>query len=232
MLYPGTYLDDEVLVALPGRTPARRHPGPRPRPDRRRGWSPPTATASTSVRLTSGDPSVYSALTEQTRRLDAAGVPWDVTPGVPAYAAAAALRRSRADRAARRAVRRAHPGAGALDRDAGGGGAGGVRGDRRDPGAAPRDHPDPRADGRAGGGLRARLPGRRRAPRLASPDELVLRGTVADIADQVEAAGLRQAAVILVGRALDPRGGGESYLYDPARDRSTKRGVQTAPDDV
>src|SRR3546814_17413938 len=42
------------------------------------------------VRLTSGDPSVYSALAEQTRRLDAAGVPWKVTPGVPAYTAAAA----------------------------------------------------------------------------------------------------------------------------------------------
>ena len=51
----------------------------------------------------------------------------------------------------------------------------------------------------------------------------MLRGTLADIADQVEAAGLRQAAVILVGRALDPARGGESYLYDPARDRTTKR---------
>ena len=37
------------------------------------------------------------------------------------------------------------------------------------------------------------------------PDQLVLRGTLADIADQVEAAGLRQAAVILVGRALAAR---------------------------
>src|SRR5690606_15498575 len=44
-----------------------------------------------AVRLCSGDPSLYSALTEQTRRLDEAGVAWDVTPGVPAYAAAAAL---------------------------------------------------------------------------------------------------------------------------------------------
>ncbi|MFD4432617.1 cobalt-precorrin-4/precorrin-4 C(11)-methyltransferase, partial [Nocardia sp. NPDC058497] len=42
------------------------------------------------ARLCSGDPSLYSALTEQTRRLDAHGVPWDITPGVPAYAAAAA----------------------------------------------------------------------------------------------------------------------------------------------
>ena len=43
------------------------------------------------ARLCSGDPSIYSALAEQTRRLDAAGVSWDVTPGVPAYAAAAAI---------------------------------------------------------------------------------------------------------------------------------------------
>ncbi|TCK21339.1 precorrin-4 C(11)-methyltransferase [Pseudonocardia endophytica] len=42
------------------------------------------------VRLVSGDPSVFSAIAEQIRRLDAAGVPFDVCPGVPAYAAAAA----------------------------------------------------------------------------------------------------------------------------------------------
>ena len=62
--------------------------------------------------------------------------------------------------------------------------------------------------------------------RASQPEELVLRGTVADIADQVEAAGLRQAAVILVGEALaerpDPRAG-ESHLYDPHRDRSATR---------
>jgi precorrin-4/cobalt-precorrin-4 C11-methyltransferase len=59
--------------------------------------------------------------------------------------------------------------------------------------------------------------------RATQPEERVLRGTVADIADQVEAAGLRQAAVILVGDALgehpDPRAG-ESHLYDPQRNRS------------
>jgi len=43
------------------------------------------------ARLCSGDPSIYSAVAEQTRRLDEAGVDWDVTPGVPAYAAAAAI---------------------------------------------------------------------------------------------------------------------------------------------
>ena len=59
--------------------------------------------------------------------------------------------------------------------------------------------------------------------RASQPGELVLRGTVADIAEQVELAGLRQAAVILVGRALDPDDPAQSFLYDPARDRSTKR---------
>ena len=42
------------------------------------------------ARLHSGDLSVWSALAEQTRRLDAEGIPWDVTPGVPSFAAAAA----------------------------------------------------------------------------------------------------------------------------------------------
>ena len=35
------------------------------------------------VRLTSGDPSLYSALHEQTTRLEDEGVAWQVTPGVP-----------------------------------------------------------------------------------------------------------------------------------------------------
>ncbi|MFZ0229495.1 MAG: SAM-dependent methyltransferase, partial [Mycobacterium sp.] len=42
------------------------------------------------VRLVSGDPTLYSAVSEQSRRLDSARVPWEITPGVPAYAAAAA----------------------------------------------------------------------------------------------------------------------------------------------
>ena len=42
------------------------------------------------ARLHSGDPSLYGAIAEQMRRLDALGIPYDVTPGVPAFAAAAA----------------------------------------------------------------------------------------------------------------------------------------------
>ncbi len=42
------------------------------------------------ARLHSGDLSVWSAMGEQTRRLDRLGIPWTVTPGVPSFAAAAA----------------------------------------------------------------------------------------------------------------------------------------------
>jgi precorrin-4/cobalt-precorrin-4 C11-methyltransferase len=42
------------------------------------------------ARVHSGDPSLYGAIAEQMRALDAAGIPYDATPGVPAYAAMAA----------------------------------------------------------------------------------------------------------------------------------------------
>ena len=42
------------------------------------------------ARLHSGDLSIWSALAEQMRRLDRLGIAYDVTPGVPAFAAAAA----------------------------------------------------------------------------------------------------------------------------------------------
>ncbi|MHC8507909.1 MAG: precorrin-4 C(11)-methyltransferase [Rhodospirillales bacterium] len=43
------------------------------------------------ARVHSGDPSLYGAVAEQMRRLDELGVEYDVTPGVPAYAAMAAV---------------------------------------------------------------------------------------------------------------------------------------------
>jgi precorrin-4/cobalt-precorrin-4 C11-methyltransferase len=42
------------------------------------------------ARVHSGDPSLYGAIAEQIRRLNALGIPFDITPGVSAYAAAAA----------------------------------------------------------------------------------------------------------------------------------------------
>jgi precorrin-4/cobalt-precorrin-4 C11-methyltransferase len=43
------------------------------------------------ARLHSGDLSIYSALAEQLRRLQRHGIPYTLTPGVPAFAAAAAV---------------------------------------------------------------------------------------------------------------------------------------------
>ena len=170
------------------------------------------------ARLCSGDPSIYSALAEQTRRLDAAGVPWDVTPGVPAYAAAAARvgRELTVPEVAQTVVlTRAH--------------------------AASTAMPETEslaylARSRATLVLHLAI---RRTRELAvtltasygadcpvvvvgnasQPDETVVRGTLADIADAVEAAGLRQAAVIMVGPALAPTEFTESHLYDSHRAR-------------
>lgn len=174
------------------------------------------------VRLASGDLSIYSALFEQTKRLDAAGVPWDVTPGVPAYAAAAALlgRELTVPLVAQSVV---------LTR------------------TQARSTAMPSGESLAafaatGATLVLHLAITRIRSIMASiegeygddcpvavvyrasqPGERVLRGTVGTIADLVEEAGLRMAAVILVGRALSPDVGGESYLYAPSRDRSAKR---------
>jgi precorrin-4/cobalt-precorrin-4 C11-methyltransferase len=173
------------------------------------------------ARLCSGDPSIYSALTEQTRRLDQAGVPWDVTPGVPAYAAAAALLglELTVPEVAQTVV---------LTRTQ----------------AASTQMPATESLSRLAA-TRATLVlhlAIRRTRELSAvltteygpscpvavvanatgPGQVVLRGTLADIADQVEAADLRQAAVILVGEAVrdSPRDDlVESHLYG-RRDRA------------
>src|SRR5579871_6427450 len=43
------------------------------------------------ARLHSGDLSIFSAVAEQTRRLERLGIPYTLTPGVPAFSAAAAV---------------------------------------------------------------------------------------------------------------------------------------------
>jgi precorrin-4/cobalt-precorrin-4 C11-methyltransferase len=172
----------------------------------------------TVVRLTSGDPSVYSALTEQTRRLDAAGVPWSVTPGVASYAAAAAAvgRELTVPLVAQSVViTRPHARSTALPDT-----------ERLAAFAATRATLALHLGVTRTRELMAEL-----APsygedcpvavvyRVSQPAEQVLLGTVGDIAAKVEAAGLRQAAVILVGWALARGEGGESWLYSSTRDR-------------
>lgn len=169
------------------------------------------------ARLCSGDPSIYSALAEQTRRLDAAGVPWDVTPGVPAYAAAAAIlgRELTVPELTQTVI---------LTRTY----------------AESTPMPESESLSRLAQTQAtlvlhlAILHVRRLASELtvhygpdcpvavvahaSQPNERVLRGTLTDIAGQVEAAGLRQAAVILVGHALAAEDFADSHLYGK-RDR-------------
>jgi precorrin-4/cobalt-precorrin-4 C11-methyltransferase len=217
VLYPGTYLDPDVLAHVSPE--AELVDTQRLDLDRITDRLVAADRAGRDVvRLASGDLSVYSALAEQTRRLDAAGVAWDVTPGVPAYAAAAALlgRELTVPLVAQSVVlTRTQARSSAMP-------AGESLAAFAATGATLVLHlaiTRTRA-------LMAELAAEYGADcpvavvhRASQPDELVLRGTVGTIADAVEAAGLRQAAVILVGRALDPRAGGESYLYDPARAR-------------
>lgn len=174
------------------------------------------------VRLASGDLSVYSALAEQTRRLDAAGVSWDVTPGVPAYAAAAALlgRELTVPLISQSVVltrtqasSTAMPVGESLTTFAATGATLVLHlAITRTRQLMAELEPEYGADCPVAVVHRA-----------SQPEEQVLRGTVGTIADLVEEAGLRMAAVILVGRALDPSPGGESFLYAAGRDRSSKR---------
>ncbi|GAA1923100.1 precorrin-4 C(11)-methyltransferase [Nocardioides lentus] len=218
VVYPGTYLDAEVLSHC--RADARLVDSQALDLDRiTAALVEADAAGRDVVRLTSGDPSVYSALAEQTRRLDAAGVGWDVTPGVPSYAAAAALvgRELTVPLMAQSVVlTRAQARSTAMGEGEGletfaATGATLVLhlAVTRTAELAERLVPSYGADCPAVVVHRASQPG-----------ELVLRGTLADIGGQVADAGLRQAAVILVGRVLDPARGGESHLYDAARPRT------------
>jgi precorrin-4/cobalt-precorrin-4 C11-methyltransferase len=216
VLYPGTYLDETVLAHC--RDDARLVDTQELDLDAILAELVAAHEAGgDAVRLTSGDPSVYSAIAEQTRRLDAAGVPWDVTPGVPAYAAAAALvgRELTVPLVSQSVVlTRTQARSSAMPETESLAAFAATRATLVLHLAITRTRE-----------LMAEVAGEYGADcpvvvvhRASQPGELVLRGTVGDIADQVEAAGLRQAAVILVGHAL-ARDGGESWLYSRTRDR-------------
>ncbi|CAM5475291.1 Siroheme synthase [Streptomyces californicus] len=65
------------------------------------------------ARLHSGDPSVFSAVNEQMKRLDEAGIPYEVVPGVPAFGggrgAYGAARAGGVEPSPEAAVRSVHP---------------------------------------------------------------------------------------------------------------------------
>jgi precorrin-4/cobalt-precorrin-4 C11-methyltransferase len=164
------------------------------------------------ARVHSGDPSLYGAIAEQIRRLDRLGIRYDVTPGVPAFAAAAAaLRRELTVPAVaqtivltRTATRSSEmPDGETLDRVAA-------------TGATLAIHLSITNLARV---VRELLPFYGSdcpvvvAYRVSWPDELLIRGTLVDIREQVKAAGITRTALILVGPALAAEHGSESRLY-------------------
>lgn len=180
------------------------------------------------ARLHSGDLSVWSAMGEQLRRLRALGIPFDVTPGVPAFAAAAAVLEAEltlpgvaqsvvltrtsgrasampetetlAAFAATRATLAIHLSIHVLAK---------VVGDLT---------PFYGADCPVAVVFRATW-----------PDQQVVRGTLATIEAEVAKSPIERTALILVGRALAAEDFRESSLYDPAYQRRF-RGRDSRPE--
>ncbi|MBN3508879.1 precorrin-4 C(11)-methyltransferase [Mycolicibacterium nivoides] len=171
------------------------------------------------ARLHSGDPSIYSALAEQCRRLDELGIGYEIVPGVPAFAAvAAALGRELTVPGVAQTV--------TLSRVATLSTAMPEGEDLRTlsaPGAtlvlhlaaAQIDNIVPQL---LDGGYGPETPCAVVA--FASwPEEIVLRGTLADIAEKMHAAAVTKTAVIVVGDVLAAEGFSDSYLYSSGRRR-------------
>ena len=173
------------------------------------------------ARLHSGDISIYSACAEQMRRLDALGIPWDVTPGVPAFAAAAAaLRRELTIPEVAQTVILTRYG-----RRASAMPPGEELGSLATHGATLVVHLGAQAIEEIAATLAAHYG--EDCPvavvaRASWPDELVLRGTLATIAAAVEQAGVKRTATILVGPALAAQGFRDSHLYSCDRERLSK----------
>jgi precorrin-4/cobalt-precorrin-4 C11-methyltransferase len=171
------------------------------------------------ARLHSGDLSLWSAAAEQMRRLDALGIAYDITPGVPSFAAAAAAlgQELTLPHVAQTII---------LTR------------------TATRSTPMPAGEdlatlGRTGATLALHLSVANLAQVVATltplygagapvavvfraswPDERVLRGTLGDIEARVSSAAIERTAVIFIGRSVGAHVFGESYLYSAGRDRT------------
>ncbi len=164
------------------------------------------------ARVHSGDPSLYGAIAEQMRRLDVLEIPYDIVPGVPAYAAAAAdLKRELT-----------LPGIGqsvVLTRTA-------VRASTMPEGETLENF------ARTGATLAIHLSINNLAQvvrelephygadvpvvvayRVGWPDARYIEGTLGDIRDRVKASGITRTALILVGRVLGENAFEDSRLY-------------------
>ncbi|RBM22027.1 precorrin-4 C(11)-methyltransferase [Prauserella sp. PE36] len=170
------------------------------------------------ARLCSGDPAVYSAVAEQMRRLDAAGVPYDVTPGVPAFAAAAAVlgRELTVPTVGQSLIiTRAQARSTSMPEGE----------DLATLGASGATLALHLAVNRVEQVVEELLPNYGEdcpvavVARASQEGEQVLRGTLGDIARQVRDAGITRAAMIFVGRVLAAESFPDSFLYSAGRPR-------------
>jgi len=166
------------------------------------------------ARVHSGDPSLYGAIGEQMRRLRALEIAYDITPGVPAFAAAAAAL----------GTELTLPGVAQT-----------VILTRTAMKASSMPEGEELATlARSGATLAIHLSVRNLrkvtaeltphygadcpvavAYRVTWPDEHIIRGTLADIREKVRAAKITRTALILVGQVLDEDAFADSALYDP-----------------
>ena len=166
------------------------------------------------ARVHSGDPSIYGATAEQMRRLDVLEIPYDVVPGVPAFAAAAAaLKKELTIPEINQTI--------ILTRTA------------MESSAMPEGE-DLETLGRSGATLAIHLSVRNLkeverqltpfygadcpaviAYRVTWPDELLIEGTLSTIADLAKKAKLTRTALVLVGKGLAQSDFRDSALYHP-----------------
>lgn len=177
------------------------------------------------ARVHSGDPSLYGATAEQMRRLDALGIPYDVVPGVPAFAAAAAALKMEltVPEVAQTVV---------LTRTT-------MKASAMPPGE------DLETIGRTGATLAIHLSVRnireienRLIPlygadcptiiayRVGWPDEQFIHGTLSDIRQKARDAKITRTALILVGPALGASSFRDSALYDAEHAHVLRTGKQ------
>jgi precorrin-4/cobalt-precorrin-4 C11-methyltransferase len=176
------------------------------------------------ARLHSGDLSVFSAVAEQIRRLARHGIPYTLTPGVPAFAAAAALlgRELTVPEVAQSVVLTRMPGRASRMPD----------GERLAAFAATGATLVVHLAIQAIETIVAELTPFYGADcpvavvaRASWPDERIVIGTLGDIAAKVAAEPIERTALVLVGRALAAQDFRDSALYDPDYRRRFREGA-------
>jgi precorrin-4/cobalt-precorrin-4 C11-methyltransferase len=165
------------------------------------------------ARLHSGDLSVFSAVAEQMRRLDARGIPYTLTPGVPAFAAAAAVlhRELTVPEVAQSVVLTRVPGRASRMPD------GETLAAFAATGATLAIHLAIHAIDTV---VAALVPSYGAdcpvavVAHASQPDERIVRGTLGDIQERLAEEPIERTALILVGPALSAEDFRESALYD------------------